>query len=168
MITFYDTIFSLRQFPDLFYGFQHNGVDSLNFIPVSYTHLDVYKRQPFSTSELLARVRAMLRRKDNYTPDLLNVGELVLNRSTYEISCHEKTLPLSGREFQIMEILMQRPGFIVTIDEFMSHVWGLDSDVDISVVWVHISNIRKKLAAIKVPIEIRFVKGAGYLLEAAK
>lgn len=124
--------------------------------------------KPFSTSELLARVRAMLRRKDNYTPDLLNVGELVLNRSTYEISCHEKTLPLSGREFQIMEILMQRPGFIVTIDEFMSHVWGLDSDVDISVVWVHISNIRKKLAAIKVPIEIRFVKGAGYLLEAAK
>lgn len=129
---------------------------------------DDYLPKPFSTSELLARVRAMLRRKDNYTPDLLNVGELVLNRSTYEISCHEKTLPLSGREFQIMEILMQRPGFIVTIDEFMSHVWGLDSDVDISVVWVHISNIRKKLAAIKVPIEIRFVKGAGYLLEAAK
>ena len=129
---------------------------------------DDYLPKPFSTSELLARVRAMLRRKDNYTPDLLNVGELVLNRSTYEISCHEKTLPLSGREFQIMEILMQRPGFIVTIDEFMSHVWGLDSDVDISVVWVHISNNRKKLAAIKVPIEIRFVKGAGYLLEAAK
>lgn len=129
---------------------------------------DDYLPKPFSTQELLARVRAMLRRKDNYIPDLLRVGNLVLNRSTYEISYHDETVSLSGREFQIMEILMQRPCFIVTIDEFMSHVWGLESDVDISVVWVHVSNIRKKLAAMNAPIEIRFIKGAGYILEEVK
>lgn len=129
---------------------------------------DDYLPKPFSTQELLARVRAMLRRKDNYIPDLLRVGNLVLNRSTYEISYHDETVSLSGREFQIMEILMQRPSFIVTIDEFMSHVWGLESDVDISVVWVHVSNIRKKLAAMNAPIEIRFIKGAGYILEEVK
>lgn len=129
---------------------------------------DDYLPKPFSTQELLARVRAMLRRKDNYIPDLLRVGNLVLNRSTYEISYHDETVSLSGREFQIMEILMQRPSFIVTIDEFMSHVWGLESDVDISVVWVHVSNIRKKLAAMNALIEIRFIKGAGYILEEVK
>lgn len=129
---------------------------------------DDYLPKPFSTGELLARVRAMLRRKENYTPDLLSFHNLALNRSTYELIYNEKTVSLSGREFQIMEILMQRPSFIVTIDEFMSHVWGLDSDVDISVVWVHISNIRKKLAAMGAPIEIRYIKGAGYILEDRK
>ena len=126
---------------------------------------DDYLPKPFSISELLARVRAMLRRKDNYLPDLLQVGELVLNRSTYELSWGSQTQALSGREFQIMEMLLQRPNFIITTDEFMSHVWGWDSEVDVSVVWVHISNLRKKLAALKAPVAIRFVRNAGYTLE---
>ena len=126
---------------------------------------DDYLPKPFSISELLARVRAMLRRKDNYVPDLLQVGELVLNRSTYELSWGSQTQALSGREFQIMEMLLQRPNFIITTDEFMSHVWGWDSEVDVSVVWVHISNLRKKLAALKAPVAIRFVRNAGYTLE---
>ena len=129
---------------------------------------DDYLAKPFSTQELLARVRAMLRRKDNFTPDLLSVSDLTLNRSTYEIGYLDKTANLSSREFQIMDILMQRPSFIVSIDEFISHIWGLDSDVDISVMWVHISNIRKKLTAMNAPIEIRFIKGAGYILEKIK
>ena len=129
---------------------------------------DDYLPKPFSTQELLARVRAMLRRKDNYVPDLLQVGELALNRSTFELCCHGKTQPLSGREFQIMELLMQRPFFIVTVDELMSHVWGWDSEVDVSVVWVHISNIRKKLLQVGSPLTIRFVRNAGYTLEEAK
>ena len=126
---------------------------------------DDYLSKPFSTSELLARVRAMLRRKDNYVPDLVQVGELTLNRSTYELSCRGKSQTLSAREFQIMEMLIQRPNFIVATDEFMSHVWGWDSEVDISVVWVHISNLRKKLAALKAPVSIRLVRNAGYILE---
>lgn len=129
---------------------------------------DDYLPKPFATSELLARVRAMLRRKDNFVPDLLTVGDLSLNRSTYELLYHGVTSSLSGREFQIMEILMQRPGFVVTTDVFLSHVWGWNSEVDISVVWVHISNIRKKLNQLKAPVEIRFIRGAGYVLEVGK
>lgn len=126
---------------------------------------DDYLSKPFSTLELLARVRAMLRRKENYTPDILNVGSLALNRSTYELAYAGASRTLSGREFQIMEMFMQRPNFIVTADELISHIWGWVSEVDISVVWVHISNIRKKLSAINAPITIRFVRSAGYILE---
>ena len=129
---------------------------------------DDYLAKPFSTQELLARVRAMLRRKDTYAPALLQTDELILNRSTYELSYKNQTCALSGKEFQIMEMLMQRPNFIVTADEVMTHVWGWNSEVDVSVIWVHISNIRKKLACLQVPVEIRFVRGVGYKLEAVK
>lgn len=129
---------------------------------------DDYLPKPFATSELLARVRAMLRRKENYVPELLRMGPLVLNRSTCELSCGTKTQSLSGREFQIMEMLMQRPNFVVSTDELLSHVWGWDSDVDVRVIWVHISNVRKKLAALKAPVAIRFIRSAGYIMEASK
>ncbi len=129
---------------------------------------DDYLPKPFSTQELLARVRAMLRRKDNYAPEIIEVNGLSLNCSTYELSFAGQTCSLSGREYQIMEMLMQRPNFVVTSDEFLSHVWGWNSEVDVSVIWVHISNIRKKLTAMNAAIEIRFVRGAGYKLEVVK
>ena len=126
---------------------------------------DDYLPKPFATGELLARVRAMLRRKDNFVPDLLCFGELVLNRSTYEIAYNGIAQSLSGKEFQVMEILMQQPGMIVTAEQLITHIWGWETDVDTSVVWVHISNIRKKLDALSAPVAIRFVRNAGYILE---
>ena len=126
---------------------------------------DDYLPKPFSVQELLARVRAMLRRKDNFLPDLLRAGKLVLNRSTYELIYENKSQALSGKEFQIMETLMQKPGGVITSDQLMDRVWGWDNEVEISVIWVHISNIRKKLAAIGSPDEIKFVRRAGYMLE---
>ena len=127
---------------------------------------DDYLPKPFATGELLARVRAMLRRKDNFVPDLLRFGDLVLNRSTYEIAYNGMAQSLSGKEFQVMEILMQQPGMIVTAEQLITHIWGWETDVDTSVVWVHISNIRKKLDALSAPVAIRFVRNAGYILEA--
>ena len=127
---------------------------------------DDYLPKPFSMGELLARVRAMLRRKDNFTPDLLCFGELTLNRSTYEISYNGKIQSLSGKEFQVMEMLMQKPNMILTAEQLITHIWGWNTEVDTSVVWVHISNIRKKLDVISAPISIRFVRSAGYVLEA--
>ena len=127
---------------------------------------DDYLPKPFATGELLARVRAMLRRKDNFVPDLLRFGDLVLNRSTYEIAYNGIAQSLSGKEFQVMEILMQQPGMIVTAEQLITHIWGWETDVDTSVVWVHISNIRKKLDALSAPVAIRFVRNAGYILEA--
>ena len=127
---------------------------------------DDYLPKPFVTGELLARVRAMLRRKDNFVPDLLRFGDLVLNRSTYEIAYNGTAQSLSGKEFQVMEILMQQPGMIVTAEQLMTHIWGWETDVDTSVIWVHISNIRKKLDILSAPVAIRFVRNAGYILEA--
>ncbi len=129
---------------------------------------DDYLPKPFSTGELLARVRAMLRRKDNYTPDILTFGGLTLNRSTYEIISDGKAQALSGKEFQVMEMLMQTPGVIVTSEQLITHIWGWDTSVDTSVIWVHVSNIRKKLDSLAASVAIRFVRGAGYLLEAVQ
>ena len=127
---------------------------------------DDYLPKPFSTGELLARVRAMLRRKDNFTPDMLTFGSLSLNRSTYELICGGKTHALSGKEFQVMEMLIQNPNAIVTAEQLITHIWGWDTNVDTSVVWVHISNIRKKLEVLSAPVAIKFVRNAGYMLEA--
>ena len=127
---------------------------------------DDYLPKPFSTGELLARVRAMLRRKDNFTPDLLTFEKLTLNRSTYELICGGKTQALSGKEFQVMEMLMQNRGAIVTAEQLITHIWGWNTDVDTSVVYVHVSNIRKKLDVLSAHVVIKFVKGAGYTLEA--
>ena len=126
---------------------------------------DDYLPKPFSTGELLARVRAMLRRKDNFTPDMLTFGALLLNRSTYELVCGKKSQALSGKEFQVMEMLMQNSGVIVTAEQLITHIWGWNTNVDTSVVWVHISNIRKKLEALFSSVAIKFVRNAGYMLE---
>ena len=126
---------------------------------------DDYLPKPFSTQELLARVRAMLRRKDNYTADIVECKGLVLNRSTYQLGSGENLLSLSGREFQIMEMLILRRGNMISTEQLISHIWGWDTNVDTSVVWVHISNLRKKLAALDCGAEIKFIRSGGYVLE---
>lgn len=129
---------------------------------------DDYLPKPFSTAELLARVRAMLRRKDTFTPDILSLGEVALNRSTYELVLGDRRQALSGKEFQVMELLMQRPNAPVPTEQFMTHIWGWETGVDTSVVWGHISNLRKKIEALGAPIRIRFARNTGYVLEACK
>ena len=125
---------------------------------------DDYLPKPFSTGELLARVRAMLRRKDTFTPDLLGFGSLSLNRSTYELMYEGACRALSGKEFQVMELLMENAGTIVTAEQLITHIWGWDTGVDTSVLWVHISNIRKKLEGLGAPVAIKFVRNVGYVL----
>ena len=129
---------------------------------------DDYLPKPFSTGELLARVRAMLRRKDNFTPDLLTFEALSLNRSTYERVYQNKTQTLSGKEFQIMEMLMQNSTAILSAEQLITHIWGWNTNVDTSVIWVHISNIRKKIDLLGASVSIKFVRNVGYTLEAMK
>lgn len=126
---------------------------------------DDYLPKPFSTVELLARVRAMLRRKETYLPDLLTFGAATLNRSTYQLLYQGRDQALSSKEFQLLEMMMQVPGSIIPTERFITHLWGWDTNVDTSVVWVHISNLRKKITALGAPLEIRFVRNAGYVLE---
>ena len=129
---------------------------------------DDYLPKPFATGELMARVRAMLRRKENFVPELLSFGALALNRSTYELTCEGRVQSLSAKEFQVMEMLLQRPGAIVTAEQMITHIWGWNASVDTSVVWVHISNIRKKIDLLGAPVIIKFVRSVGYALEVVK
>ena len=128
---------------------------------------DDYLPKPFSTDELLARVRAILRRRDSFVPDLLKFCAVTLDRSTYELSYNGSTIALSGKEFQVMEILMSNPHIIISTEQIISKAWGWDTGVDTSVVWVHISNLRKRLGVLSAPLRIRFIRGAGYVLEEA-
>ncbi len=126
---------------------------------------DDYLAKPFSTEELLARVRAMLRRRDHFTPDQLCFHGVTLDRSTCVLSWNSKMVPVIGKEYQIMEFLMENPRCVLSTEQFIVRIWGWDTNVDTSVVWVHVSNLRKKLLAIDAPLLIRFQRGAGYILE---
>lgn len=129
---------------------------------------DDYISKPFSTQELLARVRAMLRRKDNFVPEIMEYEGLKLNKSTYELSYLNNVVTLGSKELQITEVLFSRKGNIVTIEQLITHIWGWDTDIDTSVVWVHISNLRKKMESINAPVTVKFIRNAGYILEKIK
>lgn len=126
---------------------------------------DDYLSKPFAMGELLARVRAITRRKSGYTSNTLAVGNLSLNRETYELTCGNEPIRLAGKEFQMLEMLMSTPNRLISVDQFMERVWGYDSETESSVVWVYISNIRKKLAQIGADVELKATRNAGYYLE---
>ncbi len=129
---------------------------------------DDYLPKPFDTREFVARVRAMTRRRGDLVPEVSTFGELVLNKSTYELWYRDQRCPLSGKEYRIIELLMDHPGYVVTVDNLILKVWGWEKEVDMSVIWVHVSNLRKKVVSMGAPVEIRFVRGAGYKLEESK
>lgn len=127
---------------------------------------DDYLAKPFAISELLARLRAMLRRKGEFQPDILEFKSVTLNKSTYELGYNDKYVRLASREFQMLEMLMKMPGQVIPTDQFMDKIWGWDSEVEVSIVWVYISNLRKKFATIQAPIEIHAIRGVGYCMGA--
>ena len=124
-----------------------------------------YLPKPFEPDELNCRVRAMLRRSDNYRPSALEFGDVTLDPSTGLLACSGRSVRLSGREYQVMELFMRSPNVVLSADKIMERVWGWDSDAEINVIWVHISNLRKKLRSIGSKITIRAVRGLGYALE---
>lgn len=129
---------------------------------------DDYLPKPFEPDELICRVRAMLRRSEEYKPTVLSFGDVSLNCATGMMESHGKKIRLSGREFQVMELFMRSPNVVFSADRIMERVWGWDSDAEINVVWVHISNLRKKLKSISSCVSIYANRGIGYVLEANK
>ena len=123
---------------------------------------DDYLTKPFDMRELLARIRAMTRRKEDFAQANLSCGNLLLDRSSFELSTpgHE-AIRLAGREFQMMEMLMASPGRVISVDTFMDRIWA-DAEADINVVWVYISNLRKKLNSLDAAAEIKASRGLGY------
>ena len=129
---------------------------------------DDFLPKPFAITELLARVRAMLRRRANYVPDVLKLGNLSLDCGRYQLyTGGERRVQLSGKEFQLMEYLMRNPKRIFSTQELMERIWGWNSEAEINVVWTNIAYLRRKLRELNATAEIHSVRGAGYCMEDA-
>lgn len=123
-----------------------------------------YLTKPFDAKELLASIRAITRGQTG-TDSRLTFGNITLNRATFELSSPSGSFRLANREFQMMEMLISNPHHIIPVERFMEKIWGYDTDAEISVVWVYISYLRKKLTALHADIQIKASRGAGYSLE---
>lgn len=127
-----------------------------------------YLTKPFHTKELLARIRAMTRTPLAQADSNLRFGNLTLDRASYELSTPTGSFRLANKEFQMMEILISNPHNLISTERFMEKIWGYDSEAEINVVWVYISYLRKKLAALRANVQIKVTRNAGYSLEEAK
>lgn len=127
---------------------------------------DDYLPKPFVMGELLARIRAMLRRREDFTPDIVRYGNVYLNMQNFELGTDAQSFTLPKTEYKIMELLMLNKGIYVSAEDMLTKVWGYDTDADTNNVWVYISYLRKRLVALNANVEIKAKRGVGYTLEA--
>ncbi|HIW02911.1 MAG TPA: response regulator transcription factor [Candidatus Protoclostridium stercorigallinarum] len=126
---------------------------------------DDYITKPFSVSELLARIRAVTRRKGDIIPDDgLSYGGVTLNLYTYMLSSGDKSIKLSKKEAEIMRYFFEKPSFVAQRDQIISKVWGFDSEFESNNLEVFISFLRKKLRFLDARFTIMPVRGVGYRL----
>ncbi len=123
-----------------------------------------YLTKPFEAGELLARIRAMTRKREQAN-SLVTLGNITLNLVSFELASPEKSIRLPNKEFQIIEMLLSNKGHVLSSEKFAERIWGYDSDVDISTIWVYISNLRKKLTSLNANIKIKAVRNVGYRVE---
>lgn len=125
-----------------------------------------YLTKPFNSRELLARIRAITRSKENNEGDsILKMGNTILMRDTFILKTDSGETRLQSKEFQILELLMQNKNKLISTERLMEKIWGFDSEAEINVVWVYISNLRKKLTSLDSNVEIKATRNAGYTLE---
>jgi two-component system phosphate regulon response regulator PhoB len=130
------------------------------------TGADDYIVKPFSVPELLARVRALLRRvKPERVADLLTLGEIVLDRVTKRVSRGGRDIELGPTEYRLLEYLMERPGRVFTREQLLDGVWGRDVYIDERTVDVHVGRLRKAINRAGEADPIRTVRGSGYSID---
>ena len=129
---------------------------------------DDYLPKPFATAELIARVKALGRRSEIYSDSVMQAGNLVLDSNKYEMRVGSKSVTLTNKEYQLMELFILHPGFVFSTEHLMEKIWGLDSESYIDVVWTHIGFVRKKIKSLDANVEIKTIRGAGYSLEVIK
>ena len=126
---------------------------------------DDYLPKPFAMVELLARVKAMLRRGTSYAADVLHFGALSLDCASCELSAKGRSVRTNNKEFQIIECFLRNPRKAFSTEELMAKFWDWDSEAEINVVWTNIANLRRKLAQLDAGVEIKSIRGVGYQLE---
>ena len=127
---------------------------------------DDYLPKPFDMGELVARIRAMLRRREEYHPDLICFGDLTLNMRSGEISAGDMSFPLPKQEYRLMEQLMLNHTMYLSTEDLLVKAWGYNTETDINSVWLYISYLRKRLSAMNSKVEIISKRNIGYKLEA--
>ena len=129
---------------------------------------DYYLTKPFETEELLACIRSLLRRGGETADSGATVfGDLHLQQSTFLLSCGDRSVRLSRREYDLMELLMKNGSQIVSKEQLILKVWGYDSAAEDNNVEVYISFLRRKLAHLRSRVQIRTLRMVGYCLEEA-
>lgn len=129
---------------------------------------DDYLTKPFSSKELLARIRAMTRRQPNLRQPRMTFEGLELDPAECVLRGPAGWMHLGNKEYQIMEMLMQNPGWAIPTERFLEKIWGYETESGVNTVWVYISGLRKKLTELGAPVRIRASRGVGYYLEGDK
>ncbi len=129
---------------------------------------DDYMTKPFSFLELMARIRAILRRPNNMVQDILQVDDLLLNYHTHEVSRGEKEIHLTKKEFMLLEILMRHTGSVVSRSSILEHVWDVNADPFSNTIETHILSLRKKIDIPKKRKLIHTISGRGYKIATQK
>ena len=126
---------------------------------------DDYLPKPFDMGELIARIRAMLRRRETFYPDLIRFGDLTLNIQSGEIQVEEMSFQLPKQEYRLMEQLMLNNTMFMSSEDLLVKAWGYNTETDINSVWLYISYLRKRLSAMNSKVEIVSKRNIGYKLE---
>lgn len=124
---------------------------------------DDYLTKPFAVKELLARIRAISRRKGEVL-ESYKIGNVTLDSETFEIVANSR-VRLTTKEYRLMEYLIRNKNVILSTERILDSVWEYDTDVELNVVWVFISSLRKKLEKIGANLTIKSLRGVGYRLE---
>jgi two-component system response regulator MprA len=124
---------------------------------------DDYMAKPFKVKELQARLRALLRRAGRHSGNTLTFDDLVLSRETRTVTRDGRSVPLTAREFELLELLMQRPRQVFTREQILTQLWGFDYDGESNIVEVHIRALRQKIGDSQRQL-IRAIRGVGYSL----
>lgn len=128
---------------------------------------DDYLPKPFAASEFLARVRALVRRSNAWAPAVLSFGGVELDCGRYVLRAGGGETRLNNKEYQLMELFMRHPRQVFSTARLMEKVWELNSESDMDVVWTYIGFLRRKLRQLGADVEIKTIRGAGYVLERA-
>ena len=127
---------------------------------------DDYLVKPFERQELLARMRALLRRRPPRGSASLQVGDLALNPDTHEVRRGDRPVELTQREFELLEYLMRNERIVISRQRLLDEVWGYDPFSTTNTIEVFVSNVRRKLEAGGEPRLLHTIRGAGYVLRA--